>query len=82
MAGGHVRGGEVFGTEGFDHGVEEDGRLGHACGAQVLVAAFEHDVGEAEAEDLIGALHHRAGLGVALIEVFPHSRELGTLTGE
>ena len=82
VAADHVGGGEPFGAEGGCDGVEEDGWLGHARGAQVLVGAFEHDVGQAETEDFVGPLHQGASLGVAFIEVLAHSGELGPLAGE
>ena len=82
VAADHVGGGEAFGAEGGCDRVQEDGGLGHAGGAEVLVAAFEHHVREAEAEYLVGALHQFACLFVGVIKVLAHSRELRSLAGE
>ena len=62
--------------------MQEDGWLRDVRRAQVLVRSFEHDVGNAEAKDFVGFFHHFTRLGVVLIEIFAHSRELGTLAGE
>ena len=35
-----------------------------------------------QAQNLVGALHHRAHLGIVIIEVLAHAGVLGTLTGE
>lgn len=39
-----------------------------------------HDVGDAEAEDFVGLLEKRFGLGNVIVEVFAHADGLSSLT--
>ncbi len=67
---------------GHDDRVEEDGRLRHAGLLELLVGTGEHDVGDAEAEDLVGLLEKGLRLGNVVVEVFAHADGLSSLTGE
>ncbi len=80
---GYHRGLEVFAEcLGEDHRVEEYGGLGYFGLTEVFVSACKHQVGDAEAENLVCLLEHFLGYFIAFIEVFAHSYELGALTGE
>ena len=69
-------------THGLDHAVEEDGRLRHLRLAQILGRAFEHQIGDAEAENLVGLLEELLGLGVVVIKCFTHTGGLCALSGK
>jgi len=60
--------------------VEEDGGLRHLGLLQFVGRAGEHDVGDAEAEDFVGLLEKRFGLGNVIVEVFAHADGLSSLT--
>ena len=62
--------------------MEEDCRLGDICSPEVFVASVEHDVCDAESENLIGLLHHLTCLQTIVVQVFSHTRELCALTGK
>ena len=78
VAGDHV--GMDIGCQGEGHGMQEDGGLRHFRGLEVFVAAAEHDLTQAEAQDAVGGVEQVAGLRVAHIELLPHANELGTLS--
>lgn len=65
-----------------NNGVEEDGGLGNLGLLQVLVGAFEHKVGYAEAEYLVGFLKHFASYLVGVVQVFSHAHKLCALSGK
>ena len=52
---------------GEDGAVEEDGGLGHLGLLQVFGCAGKHEVGDAEADNLVGALKHVAAVGVVVV---------------
>lgn len=62
--------------------MQEYRRLSHLGLLQVIFRTFKHEVGDAEAEHLIGFLKHVMGEAAALVEVFAHTHKLGTLTRE
>jgi len=62
--------------------VEEDGGLGDFRLLQVVVGAGKHEVGDAEAEDVVGLFKERFGEGGAIVERLAHPNELGALSGE
>ena len=62
--------------------MQEDGRLRYFGLLQVSLCAFEHDIGNAEAESLVGLFEIFAGQRVVVIQRFTHARELGTLARE
>lgn len=82
VAGYHV-GTEVSAEGGGEHhGVEEDGGLGDARLAEILVGAGKHEVGDAESEYVVGLVEELACAGIAVVEVFAHAGELCALAGE
>ena len=58
----------------------EYGRLGDFSLFELFVRTGEHDVGDAEAEDFVGLLEKRFGLGNVIVEVFAHADGLSSLT--
>ena len=76
VAGGHV--GFHLALEGLGegHGVNEDGGLGDARLFELVVGAAEHNVCDAEAQDVVGFLHHGLDGSVAVIQVFAHAHKL------
>ena len=62
--------------------MQEYGGLCHLCGLEVLGCTFEHYVSYSEAENFIGFLKQFLGFLIAVIQLFCHARELGSLTGE
>lgn len=82
VSGYHV--GFEFVAHGFsqEYGVDEDSGLSYSCFAEVFVGAFKHEVGDAEAEDVVSFFEEFAGFGVVFVEVFAHSYELSALTGK
>ena len=82
MAGGHV-GAEVLAERlGKKNGVEEYCRLSHGGLTEVFVSAGKHEVGDAEAENVVGLFEELTRFGVVVVQVFAHSYELGALAGE
>ena len=67
---------------GHDHRVEEYGGLGDAGLLQFFVRTGEHDVGDAETEDLVGFLEEFLRSRNVVVEVFAHSDGLGALARE
>lgn len=65
---------------GHDDRVEEYGGLRHFGLLELLVRTGEHDVGDAEAENLVGLLEEGLRLGYVFVEVLAHAYGLSTLT--
>ena len=63
----HVGPGQAFAAKGGAHGVQEYRGLRDPGRAQVFGAASEHYVGDAEAEYLVGLLHHLPCLAAGFI---------------
>ena len=62
--------------------MDENGGLGDASLFEFVVGAGKHYISDVESEDFVGTVHQAACFFVVVIEVFAHSYELGTLTGE
>ena len=82
MTGNHSGLEVVAHAQGADYAVEEHGRLCHLGLLQLISSSLEHDIGNLEAKHLVGFVEKFLGKWVVLIEVFAHSNELGSLTGE
>ncbi len=67
---------------GQKYGMDKDGGLCYFCLFEIFRCAFEHQVGDAEAEDFVCFFKEFAGFGVVVVEVFAHAYELGALPGE
>ena len=65
---------------GHDYRVEEYGRLRYLRLLQLLVRTCEHDVRDAETENLVGFLEQLLRFGYVVVKVFAHTDCLGTLT--
>ena len=65
-----------------DYRVQEYGGLGDLGLLQVILGAFKHEVGDAEAQHLVSLLKQFFGLGIVVIQVLAHTDELCALTGE
>lgn len=79
---GHHIGQQVWRSEEEHYGVQEYGGLGNIGLFQLLLGAREHDVCDAETEDIIGLLEKVAGGLILLVVVFAHAGELSALAGE
>lgn len=64
---------------GQNHGVQEYGGLCHLGLLQVLVGAGKHEIGDTEAENLVGFLKHGAGFLIVVVQVFAHTYKLSAL---
>ena len=62
--------------------MQEDGRLRYLGLLQLLVGSGEHDVRDAETEDLVGFLEQLLGRRYVVVEVFAHAYGLSALTRE
>ncbi len=62
--------------------MQDYGRLSNLRLLQLLIRSAEHDVRYTIAKNLIGLFEQLFCLGRVVIEVFAHSYELSTLTGE
>ena len=64
------------------HAVQEDRGLGHLGLFQVLLGPLEHDIGDVEAEEVVGMLEPDARVAVTIVQVLAHTGELAALSGE
>ncbi len=62
--------------------MEEHGGLGHFCLLEILFGAVKHEVGDTEAQDIVGFLKHLLGFGALLVQVFAHTYKLRALAGK
>ena len=69
-------------TKCADHTVQEHGRLRDLGLLQLLVCSAEHDVGNAETENVIGFFKKLLGNGMLFIQVLAHAYELRALSGK
>ena len=76
VTGGHIGFHLALQGLGEGHGVDEDGGLGDARLLKLLVGAVEHNICDAEAEDVVGLFHHGLYLSVAVIKVLAHAHKL------
>ena len=65
-----------------NHRVQEYGRLCNLCLLEILCRALKHNISNTKTEYLVCLLKHCLCLGIVLIQLFTHSRELCALTWE
>jgi hypothetical protein len=69
-------------ADGSDDGVQEHSRLRDLRLFQLVGCAFEHNLRNLKTENIVSFVKKSLGFGVVLIQIFAHTGELGTLTGE
>ena len=62
--------------------VQEYSRLGNFGLTQIFVCSVKHQVGDIEAQYLVGLIEHLFGYGVIFVEVFSHTYKLRPLSGK